>query len=78
MSSRPTVLLITARAARGTDDDEPLLVAALQEAGADVAVVDWDDDEVDLAAADISVIRSTWDYTDHHADFLAWTRRTAG
>ncbi len=71
----PTIRLVSATLARGTDDDEPLLVAALEQAGARVEVVVWDDPEVDWSAADVTVIRSTWDYTMRRAEFLAWAGR---
>ena len=71
----PTIRLVSATPARGTDDDEPLLVAALDRAGARVEVVVWDDPEVDWSAAEVTVIRSTWDYTMRVERFLAWARR---
>lgn len=71
------IAIATSRPARGTDDDEPLLLPALARAGADVQVIDWDDTAVDWAGLDLVVLRSTWDYTFHHAEFLAWTERVA-
>jgi hypothetical protein len=68
----PTVALITAREARGLDEDLPPLEAALRAAGARFAVVDWDDRGVDWARFDVALIRSTWDYIDRLAEFLAW------
>ncbi len=37
--------------------------------------VAWDDPTFDWAAADVAVIRSTWDYHLRRDAFLAWTRR---
>jgi len=71
----PTVALVTARAARGLDDDLSPLQAALQHAGADIAVVDWDDTGVDWARFDLALLRSTWGYTERVAEFLAWAQR---
>lgn len=73
---KPRIALVTARAARDKDDDLPPLVDALHAAGADVAVLDWDDPGVDWPAWDVVVIRSPWDYTARLAEFLAWARRT--
>jgi hypothetical protein len=72
-----TVALITAREARGLDEDLPPLEAALRAAGARPQVVDWDDARVDWAAFDVALIRSTWDYIDCLPQFLAWVDSTA-
>ena len=77
MSDRPVVAIVTARAARGLDEDQPPLQAALVAAGARVAVVDWDNTEVDWTRFDLALLRSTWDYTDRPAEFLAWADRVA-
>lgn len=74
----PRIALVTARAARDLDEDLPPLVEALQRAGADVDVVVWDDESADWAGYELAVLRSTWDYSDRLAEFLAWTERAAG
>jgi glutathione synthase/RimK-type ligase-like ATP-grasp enzyme len=66
---------VTARAARGRDDDEPPALAALAAAGVRVDVVDWDDPAVPWDAYDRAVLRSTWDYPERLAEFLAWLDR---
>lgn len=63
---------VTTRAAHGLDDDEPLGVAALQAAGADVEVVAWDDDAVEWARYDRAILRSTWDYDQEIDRFNGW------
>ncbi|MCR6032288.1 hypothetical protein GGQ22_12685 [Nocardioides sp. zg-579] len=58
-------------------DGEPgggLLVDALAERGVAARWVVWDDAGVDWAAADLVVVRSTWDYQRRYAEFLAWAR----
>ena len=55
------------------DPDEPLLVEALRAAGADVAVLAWDDPAADFASRDLVVLRSTWNYYARVDDFVAWT-----
>lgn len=75
--SQPRIALVTARAARDLDEDLPPLVDALTRAGAAVSVLDWDDDATDWAAHDVAVLRSTWDYTQRLAEFLAWVDRAA-
>jgi glutathione synthase/RimK-type ligase-like ATP-grasp enzyme len=63
---------VTARVARGRDDDEPSALAALADTGVSVDVVDWDDDGVDWSGFDRVVLRSTWDYPERLPEFLAW------
>ena len=75
---RPVVALVTARAARGLDEDQPPLEVALQAAGATVAIADWDDPAVDWPAFDLALLRSTWDYTERRLEFLAWAERVSG
>jgi glutathione synthase/RimK-type ligase-like ATP-grasp enzyme len=71
------IALVTARAARGLDDDLPPLQHALHKAGADIAVVDWDDANVDWSRFDVALLRSTWDYTERVDEFLDWAQRAA-
>ena len=56
------------------DDDGPVLLEALAAEGFQVDIRSWDSD-TDWGAYDLVVIRTTWDYWDRHAEFLAWTRR---
>lgn len=71
------VALVTARAARGLDEDMPPLSAALSAAGAQSQIVDWDDPGVDWARFDLVVPRSAWDYAERLPEFLAWAERVA-
>ncbi|HEY5664408.1 MAG TPA: hypothetical protein VIS05_10270 [Ilumatobacter sp.] len=66
---------VTARAARGRDEDEPAALDALRRAGVSVDVVDWDDDRVDWSRFDRVVLRSAWDYPTRLAEFLGWLDR---
>lgn len=71
------VALITAREARGLDEDLPLLEAAMHAVGARTHVVDWHDSRVDWGAFDIALLRSTWDYIDRLREFLLWVDTAA-
>jgi O-ureido-D-serine cyclo-ligase len=73
----PRIALVTVAAARARDEDLAPLDAALRAAGAEVAIVDWDDAAFDWRGVDAAVLRSPWDYTDRPVDFLAWATRTA-
>ena len=68
---------VTAREARGRDEDEPLALAALERTGVSVEVVDWDDPEVDWPGFDRVVLRSAWDYPQRLERFLAWLEEVA-
>jgi hypothetical protein len=74
---RQRVALVSARGARHLDEDLAPLLAALADAGADAAVADWDDPQVDWTAFRLALLRSTWDYTERLPEFLAWAERTA-
>jgi len=71
------VALVTARAARGLDEDMPPLRAALAVAGAESSIVDWDDAAADWARFDLVVLRSAWDYAERLPEFLAWAEGVA-
>jgi hypothetical protein len=74
----PSVLLASCAPALGADEDEPLLLAALADAGVTAGVADWADASVDWAAADAVVVRSTWDYAPRRDEFLSWARKVEG
>ncbi len=55
--------------------DAPL-VDALARAGARVELPAWRD-QVEWAAYDLAVVRTTWDYVDHRDEFIAWAHAAA-
>jgi glutathione synthase/RimK-type ligase-like ATP-grasp enzyme len=65
------VLLATCADLPDGDEDARLLLDALADEGVDAHWAVWTDREVDWAA-DLVVIRSTWDYTFDRASFLTW------
>ena len=54
------------------DEDAVVLDAALAAAGLESCWVIWDDPRVDWNAADLVVVRSTWDYVTRRDEFLDW------
>lgn len=76
-SHKPSIALVSARAARNLDEDQPPLERALRDAGAEVRIAEWDDASVDWRAFDLAVLRSTWDYTLRVEEFRAWARHVA-
>jgi glutathione synthase/RimK-type ligase-like ATP-grasp enzyme len=72
---KTAVALVTARAARGLDEDMPPLLAAFASAGAHAEIMDWDDPEAEWARFDAALLRSAWDYTERLPEFLDWIER---
>ncbi len=71
----PSVIIASCAPALGQDEDEPLLLGALADAGVAATVADWSSPDVDWHAADAVVVRATWDYAPRRDEFLAWARR---
>ncbi|HJV09375.1 MAG TPA: hypothetical protein VJ653_06825, partial [Acidimicrobiales bacterium] len=59
------------------EPDRPAVEAALAGAGVEATTVAWDDPGVDWSRFDVAVIRSTWDWVDRPAAYLAWAEATA-
>ncbi len=69
------LVLATCRELPHLDADEEHLVRALQARGLEPAVAVWDAGDAPFLDADLTVIRSTWDYTARVDDFVAWAAR---
>lgn len=54
------------------DGDETAVPAELAALDVDVAWAAWDAPDVDFAAADLVVLRATWDYAQRRGEFLDW------
>lgn len=68
----PRILLATCRDHAGLAPDDRILQDAMRARGWDAAPAVWDDPEVDWAAADMAIVRSTWDYSHRRDAFLEW------
>ncbi len=62
------VLLASCASLPTGDGDDDALIGALADVGVDASWTVWGSGE----AADLVVLRSTWDYTDRRAEFLEW------
>lgn len=60
------------------DGDEQAVLPALEELGFSVRWAAWDDTTVDFAAADVVVLRATWDYSTRRDEFLDWCESVPG
>lgn len=62
----------------GYDDHkagDELLRAALRKRGCEAEAVVWGEKGTDWSRFDLCLVRSTWDYHERHAEFLAWAGR---
>jgi hypothetical protein len=59
------------------DRDEAPLLGALRAAGLRVEVRAWDDPTADFSSARLTLLRSTWNYTERPERFAEWLERTA-
>jgi len=75
--SELNVALVTARPARGLDEDEPPLHMAFQKLACNVQIAEWDDAKVDWASFDVALLRSTWDYAERVTEFLSWVEQAS-
>jgi hypothetical protein len=70
----PDLALVTCDAmVDGFPDDEEL-ARVLQWRGHRVDIRSWSDPGTDWAAYDLAVLRTTWDYSTRHEEFLGWLR----
>lgn len=69
------IVVTDAYAHEDPDRDTPILLEALRARGAAAEAVVWHDESIDLAAFDLLVVRSPWDYPERPAEFLAWLDR---
>lgn len=67
------IALVSTRELEVVDVDEELLLPLLPEA----EITYWDDPSTDWGAYDVAILRSTWNYTDHLPEFLAWATRVS-
>jgi glutathione synthase/RimK-type ligase-like ATP-grasp enzyme len=55
---------------------DALLHAALRCRGVDLLLPNWSDESTDWSGLDLAVVRTTWDYAQQRAAFVAWAART--
>ena len=71
----PSVALVTWEELRALAPSDRLLAAELTRLGAAVTPAVWSDPRVGWESFDAVVLRSTWDYHKHPAEFRAWLDR---
>jgi glutathione synthase/RimK-type ligase-like ATP-grasp enzyme len=73
--SSSTVAIATCATVAGVEKDDLKVIEALRKRGVEAVHAAWDDPRVDWPSFALVVIRSTWDYPQRHAEFLAWANR---
>lgn len=71
--SRPRIAIATCAEYDDLKADDRLLREALKARAGEARSVVWDEG-ASWEGFDLCLVRSTWDYHDKHAQFLAWTR----
>lgn len=74
----PVVLLASCSRLPHSDGDDTDLPAVLAEVGVRASWAVWDDPATDFTAADLVVLRCTWDYAERRAEFLRWCDSVPG
>lgn len=67
-----SAILVACSALPEGDGDEHAVPEALADLGFKTRWAAWDDTTVDFGAADIVVLRATWDYAERRDEFLSW------
>ena len=71
------VALVSCQELPEPDPDAAPLAAALDAAGLSNQVLAWDDETVDWSAPRLAILRSCWNYPQHHVAFQRWATETA-
>lgn len=66
------VILVTSARLPHGDADERAVPSVLADVGVSARWHAWDDPRADFSAADLVILRATWDYPGRHAEFLRW------
>jgi glutathione synthase/RimK-type ligase-like ATP-grasp enzyme len=74
---KPRVALATCAALPQLDVEDAPLIPALAREGIDGEPVIWNDSAVEWGAFDLVIVRTTWDYPNKIAAFLAWADQVA-
>ena len=69
----PRIVLASCPQLVDGDGDDDGLVSALRARGLHARWLSWDDPQTE--AADLVILRATWDYAERREEFLAWTGR---
>jgi glutathione synthase/RimK-type ligase-like ATP-grasp enzyme len=71
----PRIAIATCAAYADLKADDKLLGEALAERGCEARTIVWNEPGIEWRNFDLCLIRSTWDYHERHAEYLAWAGR---
>lgn len=66
------IVFATCNALPGLTESDALVAAAIEAQGVKVEAAPWNGPQAVFAEAGLVVVRSTWDYADHHNAFAQW------
>lgn len=72
MTAQRLVALVTCAEYDQLHEDDRTVIEPLARRGITAVPAVWDDPDVDWGRFDLSIIRSTWDYSSRRDAFLAW------
>ena len=70
----PEISFVTCAGMPDLDADDRRALEPLTTLGCQVTAAVWDDPHVDWERFDVTVLRSTWDYTDRRDEFVRWAQ----
>jgi glutathione synthase/RimK-type ligase-like ATP-grasp enzyme len=73
--SQPRIAIASCTGYDGYKTDEDLLREALREHDCEAISIPWDAEDADWSAFDLCLVKSTWDYTGKHDQFLTWAQQ---
>jgi glutathione synthase/RimK-type ligase-like ATP-grasp enzyme len=73
--SSPRIAIATCADYADLKVDDGLLRQALEERGCEAREVIWNEPGIEWRHFDLCLVRSTWDYHERHAEYLAWAGR---
>ena len=74
MPHKTSIFLVTYEDLPELTDDDQLLLAAIEAQDCKATPVCWDDPRVSWREADVTVVRSTWDYIFNSGKFTEWVK----
>ena len=77
MQRKPFIALVTYAGEPNLTEDDQLLRRAIEQLGGTATTLCWNDPSIDWQAADLTVVRSTWDYIFHLEAFRSWIERVS-
>ncbi len=69
------IFIVTSAEMPKSDLDSELLILELADLGINAEIAVWSDENVDWSSAEVTLLRTPWDYFYRPQEFLSWARR---